>query len=234
MDGFTYHDIFQTKGIEYLVIIAFLLSLIPFWVLINQQNKLVAKIQQSLGAITTAILKIPKGVFYSRNHTWAFLNKSGIAEVGVDDWLLHLTGQAKYGLLKKTGDLVNKGDLLTEIEKDGKSLHISSPITGRIVKTNPPFNGLEPISQEWIYQMEPLNWKSETHSCYIGEESEKWFKQEMDRFKDFVAVSLGANSPLTSMIILQDGGEVRDHSLGDLSESIWRDFQIEFLDNQSE
>jgi len=31
MEGFTYVDIFATKGIEYLVIILFLLLIIPFW-----------------------------------------------------------------------------------------------------------------------------------------------------------------------------------------------------------
>ena len=35
MDGFTViSNIFDTKGIEYLVIIAFLLLLIPFWIYI--------------------------------------------------------------------------------------------------------------------------------------------------------------------------------------------------------
>ena len=33
MDGFSYTDIFDTKGIEYLIIIAFLLLIIPVWIL---------------------------------------------------------------------------------------------------------------------------------------------------------------------------------------------------------
>ena len=40
MDGFSYHDIFATKGLEYLVIIAFLALLIPFWIVLNKQVKI--------------------------------------------------------------------------------------------------------------------------------------------------------------------------------------------------
>ena len=40
MDGFSYYNIFDTKGIEYLVVIAFLLLLIPFWLALNKQVKI--------------------------------------------------------------------------------------------------------------------------------------------------------------------------------------------------
>ncbi len=32
MEGFTYTNIFETKGIEYIIIICFFLILIPFWI----------------------------------------------------------------------------------------------------------------------------------------------------------------------------------------------------------
>ena len=36
MEGFTYVDIFATKGIEYLLVIVFLLVIIPFWMFLNR------------------------------------------------------------------------------------------------------------------------------------------------------------------------------------------------------
>ena len=39
MEGFSYNNIFETKGIEYLAIIAFFVLLIPFWILLNRQAK---------------------------------------------------------------------------------------------------------------------------------------------------------------------------------------------------
>jgi len=237
MDGFTYYNIFETKGIEYLIIITFLLLLVPFWMFVNKQKVLVAQIQTSLGALTAAILKIPKGIFYSKNHTWAHIEKSGTAEVGIDDWLLHLAGDAKFLQLKKSGDAIAKGDLMTEIENNGKVLRIFSPISGKVIYTNPKASEVpqlistNPYTDGWLYKIEPTYWKEETSHFYMGTEAKKWLKQELVRFKDFVAVSLGDNSPLTSMVILQEGGELLDYTLAGLSEEVWHDFQKEFLDN---
>ena len=56
MDGFTYHNIFDTKGIEYLVIIAFFAILIPFWMLLNKQIRISKEIQKTLGTLTAKAL----------------------------------------------------------------------------------------------------------------------------------------------------------------------------------
>ncbi|MDA3893374.1 MAG: hypothetical protein PF517_17055 [Salinivirgaceae bacterium] len=237
MDGFTYYDIFQTKGIEYLIIIAFLLLLIPFWFFVNQQKTSALRFQNSLGVLTHAILNIPKGILYCKNHTWAHIEKSGLANIGIDDWLLHLIGNAKFSNLKKPGDNIKKGDLMTEIEINGKVLRVFSPITGKVfsanlVETNVSQTlAIDPYSEGWLYKLEPTNWRAEISNFYFGEEARNWFKQELLRFKDFVAVSLGQNSPLTSMLVLQEGGELRDHALCELSAAVWQDFQKEFLDS---
>ena len=92
MDQFTYTDIFDTKGIEYLIVIAFLLLIIPFWIRLNRPLKLRTNLIETAGALTAGILRIPRGLFFSRNHTWSQLDGSGLARIGMDDLLLHLTG----------------------------------------------------------------------------------------------------------------------------------------------
>ena len=54
MDGFTYHNIFETKGIEYLAILAFFAILIPFWLLLNRQIKIKNKIKRSFSLASFA------------------------------------------------------------------------------------------------------------------------------------------------------------------------------------
>ena len=39
MDEFTFVNLFETKGIEYIIIIAFLLLIIPFWVMLTRPVK---------------------------------------------------------------------------------------------------------------------------------------------------------------------------------------------------
>jgi glycine cleavage system H protein len=236
MDGFSYSDIFATKGLEYLVIIAFLALLIPFSLMLNRQAKITRQIQKALGILSAGILKIPQGLFYSRNHTWMYMEKTGAAMVGLDDLLLHMTGKVKFGNLKNPGDLINKGDLLTEIDQHGKLLQVLSPVSGVILNTNPILNrdpGMlneDPYDKGWIYKIKPSNWLAEAKSCYFAEEAVNWSAKELERFKDFLAVTMRHHTPgAASMVILQDGGELCDHSLSGLPDDIWKDFQKEFL-----
>src|SRR5512145_249134 len=141
MDGFTYYNMFDTKGIEYLVVIAFLLLLIPFWLALNHRVNVRETVRKALGVLSANVLRIPQGVFYSKNHTWAYLEKSGIARIGLDDLLLHITGEVSVNHLKNPGDRVTKGDLVAQIDQNGKSLDIFSPISGEVVSANPVLNG---------------------------------------------------------------------------------------------
>ena len=235
MDGFIYSDIFATKGIEYLIIITFFLLLIPFWLILNKQVKISGKIQKVLGFLSAGKLKIPQGLLYSKNHTWMFMEKSGVAKVGLDDLLLHITGEVKFSIDKNRGDRINKGDLLTQIDQDGKKLNILSPVTGEIIDANsilneqPGMMNEDPYGNGWIYKIKPTDWIADASSCYFAEEATKWSASELDRFKDFIAVNMKSYSPYTSLVILQDGGELCDHSLSTLSRETWKSFEDEFL-----
>jgi glycine cleavage system H protein len=235
MDGFSYTNIFETKGIEYLIIIAFLVLIIPFWIIINRQAVIKRQIRNAIGILSSGILRIPQGLFYSKNHTWAHLEKSGIANVGLDDFLLHLTGEVKFSNLKKPGNFINKGELLADIDQNGKLLQIYSPLSGRIMNTNtmlyesPGVINEDPYGKGWIYKIKPSEWIAETDSYYLAENAIAWSKKELERFKDFMAVSMKKYSPETSMVILQDGGELRDQPLSELPNEVWQDFQKSFL-----
>ena len=122
MDGFSYNNIFDTKGIEYIIIISFLILIIPFWIFINRKSGITSKIQKAFGILSSGILRIPLGLFYSKYHTWAHLEKSGNASVGLDDLLLHLTGEVNLRNLKTPGNFVKKGEILASIDQNGKLL----------------------------------------------------------------------------------------------------------------
>ena len=235
MNGFNYNDIFQTKGIEYLVIIAFLLSLILFWRIINRKVPVMKQVQKVLETLTIEILKIPRGVFYGRAHTWTHLEKSGIAQVGLDDFLLHLTGEVKLSRFKNDGDFIRKGEIMTELNRNGKVLRVFSPISGMIVGINPLLEAdpskiiKDPYEQGWIYRIEPSDWMMETGSYRYGDDAVGWFRNELDHFKDFVSTVVAKNSPETSGMVMQSGGELLDHPLAELPGEIWQDFQDEFL-----
>jgi glycine cleavage system H protein len=235
MEGFSYTNIFETKGIEYILVILFLLSLIPFWMILNRKGKLTSKIRQILNVLTFDTLKIPQGIFYSRNHTWAFMEKSGRASIGLDDFLLQTTGNVKLNKLKNPGEIINRGDLMAEVEIDQKTLNIYSPVSGKIESTNellsdnPEVLNQDPFGKGWVYKIKPIKWMDEIKSCYLAEDATNWSKNEMIRFKDFLAAENRKYSPEQAYTVLQDGGELTNHTLSLLPDDIWKDYQKSFL-----
>ncbi|NOZ48155.1 MAG: hypothetical protein GXO79_15460 [Chlorobi bacterium] len=236
MDGFSYTNIFATKGIEYIVVLVFFATLVPFWIVLNKQVNITRQIQKVIGILTSRSLKIPQGLYFSKNHTWAHLEKSGLAKVGLDDLIQHLTGEVEFNVLKNTGEKISKGDLLTEIDQNGKKLKILSPISGEIKSANkalvenPELLNEDPYGKAWIYKIKPTNWIKETSSFYLAEEASKWETSELDRFKDFLASSVQKYAAEPSLTTLQDGGELRDNTLTDLPVEVWKDFQATFLE----
>ncbi len=210
MDGYSYFNIFDTKGIEYLMIIMFFLFLIPFWLLLNKESSMVRRIKKVIGTLSLGLLKIPQGIYYSKNHTWAFL-------------------------FKNEGDSIKKGDLLAQIDKNGKKLQIYSPISGTIITANSELNKTpeivnhDPYGKGWLYKIKPNNWKTETNDYFLAEEATDWSAKELLRFKDFIAESTTNFSTQPGTIILQEGGELSENVLEEMPNEIWQAFQKEFF-----
>jgi len=236
MDGFTYYNMFDTKGMEYIIIIAFLLLLIPFWIILNRNVKIQRQFRKAVDMITTLILKVPEGVFLSREHTWAHLARSGVASVGLNDLLVHLTGETDIHYLKNPGEQVAKGEPMIEMIHDGKVLKVFSPISGNVVEINPELvesPGLiyhDPYQEGWLYHIKPTQWKKETALYFLAEEANNWSKKELERFKEFLSSSLSKDEPELSAVVMQEGGELRGNLLQELPDGIWDGFQDEFLD----
>lgn len=236
MEAYTYSNLFDTKGIEYIIIIFFLLLLIPFWIVVNRKSEVAQQIRQSVSALTAGILRIPQGLFFSRNHTWLYLEKSGQARVGIDDFLAHVVGKIQVNTLKSPGDKIKKGEVVAILEQNGKQLRLHSPVSGEMTEVNTTIakNGemltSDPYNEGWLFSLKPDNWKSETAGFYLAEEASKWLTSELQRMKDFLSVALAKHTGAVPAIVFQEGGEIQANPLEELEADVWEDFQKEFLD----
>ncbi len=235
MDGFTYYNLFQTKGIEYIIIIAFLLLIIPFWRLLNKPLNVPARVRNAFKTLSASVLRVPQGIFFSNNHTWAHMQKSGDARIGLDDLLLHLTGGVRVVMLKNPGNTVIKGDVVSEIDHEGKKLIIISPVSGKITAVNhileddPSVLNSDPYGKGWLYSIKPTEWLTEAGGFHFAAEASTWLRTELERFRDFMAASVSRNTPEMNAVYLQDGGELIDNPLSAMPDEVWKDFQEEFL-----
>ncbi len=236
MEEFSRVDIFDTKGIEYIFVIGYLLVLILFWNVARNPQRIISQVRKVINTLSASILRVPQGIYFNRNHTWAHLGETGTAKVGMDDFLQHVTGNVTFTHLKQQGEALQKGELLTEIDRDGKRLRVFSPISGEILQTNetlretPGILNEDPYDRGWIYRVKPSAWVKETKAYLLAEEASEWSKREMERFKEFLTGGpMRKFSTEPSMIMLQDGGEIRENILSELPDEVWENFQEEFL-----
>lgn len=232
MDAFSYTDIFDTKGIEYIVIIGFLLLVIPVWIALSRPIKGAVTLERSTDGLSSRLINLLPGLYFSKQHTWAHLERSGTALMGVDELLLHLTGGVSVEYLKTEGEQVREGEPLINLWQNEKSLQIKSPLTGQVknlnrdLENNRGLINTDPYGKGWLLKIRPENWQDETAKYFRDKEAENWLENEIRRSKDFFAE---VASTKTGEPVLQAGGELVDHVLTDMSTEIWGQFQKKFL-----
>jgi glycine cleavage system H lipoate-binding protein len=187
-------------------------------------------------AFSEKSLVIPKGLFFDKTHTWAFMERDGAVRIGIDDFIQHITGTVTRLKMKKPGEKIVKGEQILSLIQNGKQLNIYSPLSGTITSINETLIrnssiiNTSPYSDGWVYTIEPENWIKETRVMIMADKYSEWVREEFSRLKDFLAATLGGNELKLSQVVLQDGGEMMESLLEDFGPEVWEDFQTGFID----
>ncbi|KAF0199777.1 MAG: phosphate transport system substrate-binding protein [Bacteroidetes bacterium] len=180
---------------------------------------------------------VPKGLWFDKNHTWAFMESDGKVKIGIDDFIQHITGPITRVEMKNPGEKIKKGELLLSIVQSGKQLNMYAPVSGTILKQNETLNRMSsgmndaPFTNGWVYMVEPSNWYRDIQVLEMAERYERFLRTEFLRVKDFLAATLKPESPEYAHVVLQDGGQLMDGVLSGFGPEVWEDFQTIFLDN---
>ncbi len=183
------------------------------------------------------VMDVPKGLYFDKTHTWAFMEQDGNVRVGIDDFLQHITGKLTRIKMKEAGEIVRKGEAIMTIIQEGKQLNIYAPISGTILEHNESLltdTGIinaSPFFKGWVYQIEPKNWLREVQFMFMGDKYAEWLKDEFTRLRDFIAAVVRTNNLVYAHVVLQDGGEIADNVLTDMDPKVWEDFQTQFIDS---
>lgn len=180
-------------------------------------------------------IESPKGLYYDKTHTWAFMEKDGMVKVGIGDFLQHVTGPLTSVKLKYAGERIKKGKKILSIIQTGKQLDIYAPFSGTIIEFNQALTtdssilNSSPYVEGWIYKIEPTNWLKEIQFFITGDTYKEWLKSEFERLKEFFAITIN-HEKVEYAHILQDGGELKDSILLGFGPEVWEDFQTSFID----
>jgi glycine cleavage system H lipoate-binding protein/ABC-type phosphate transport system substrate-binding protein len=186
--------------------------------------------------LTEDSILVPKGLYFDKTHTWAFMEQNGIVRVGINDFLQHVTGPLTRIIMKNRGESVKKGEKILSVIQNGKQLDLYAPVSGIILdqnkrlETNSLIINSSPYNEGWIYMIEPTNWTRENQLLFMADRYREWLKSEFSRLKDFLAGVVSQDTEKYGEVILQDGGELTEGVLSNLGPEVWEDFQTKFID----
>jgi len=223
-----------------LIFVAFILLCLGVDAIVQlrkQKKGVVQEVAYSFpGFFSENTIVVPKGLYFDKTHTWAFMDKDGMVKIGIDDFFPHVTGLLTNIKMKNSGETIKKNEVFLSIIRNGKQLNIKAPVSGIIkaqnkaLLTKTSLINSFPYSDGWVYMIEPTNWVREIQFLFIAEKFSIWLNTEFTRLKDFFSVMQKTNETRYAQVVLQDGGELKEGILMDLRSEAWEDFQTHFID----
>jgi glycine cleavage system H protein len=226
MESFTYVDMFATKGIEYIVVISFLLILVPFWIALNKPVLKSRKSKKALAAIRSWF-SFHEDHYYHQGHSWALPIGDNIFRVGMDDFAQKLVGEPESIDLPEVGDSLTQGDKGWHLNSDSKSVDMLSPVNGTVVRINediltePGLVNKSPYEQGWLLEIRVPKAKKEMNNLLSGNLAKNWMSDTVAALRLKMGGELG--------LVMQDGGIPVSGFAKSLSSDNWDDVAAEFL-----
>lgn len=178
-------------------------------------------------------VSVPAGVFLGPGHTWMRLDLAGTAHVGLDQFVQKAIGRIDAIELPRPGQTIRQGEPLFILRQGDRLAPVRSPVDGTVVAVNenlarhPEALAADPYVEGWIAVIKPRQLASALRRLFIAEDARAWLKQELERFKEFIA-----SRPLETVAVgqaLQDGGHPTAGVLELMDEQTWTLFTEEFL-----
>jgi len=229
MEGFEYVDIFATKGIEYLVVIAFLFILVFFWRWLNRP--VVADIKsRDLNKNKISLIDwfyLADNFYYHQGHSWVAPSRGDVVTIGIDDFAQKLLGKPSALSLPKIGSMLKQGDKGIELKIDSKSIDILSPVEGEVLEINeevinsPELINMDPYNKGWLLRVRVPQLRTNLRNLLSGNLAKAWMQNAVDKVSQKFSSDFG--------IVLQDGGVLISGFAKEISPEKWDQLAQELL-----
>lgn len=199
-------DIFATKGLEYLLVIAYFLLLIGMVKYLAPPR--VARARGAAGprpgTRPAPWFALREGYHFHQGHTWAADGHESVIKVGLDHFAATLIGHAHGVELPAVGATVQQGVPGWTLRAGDRRLAMVSPVEGRVVALNqaviesPRLATEDPYGDGWLLKVEASNRKASLRNLLTGELAARWMDHTVERLRGLPAAGLG--------VVMPDGG----------------------------
>lgn len=227
MGNYQYVDIFATKGVEYLFVIGFLLTLIAFWKFLNKTSVPPAARTSAMPQAPRPWFSIVDGLYFHQGHSWARVEDKETVVIGMDDFAQKLVGAMRTIRLPMPGDEVHQGRRAWDLIVESKSIPMRSPVSGHVVAINeevlasPRVINDDPYVKGWLIKVRPRGIKNDVTNLLSGDLARAWMEQTVDTLRSRSGGTLG--------VVLQDGGTPVLGIAKNISQDRWHEIASEFL-----
>jgi glycine cleavage system H protein len=170
----------------------------------------------------------PQNVFLHSGHTWAGIEQSGEAVVGLDSFVKRAIGRVDAVELPLVGQKVRQGERLLAVRQGNRVAEFVAPVDGVISAVNEmPASAADLRKAEWICRMKPSNLAANLKVMRIAEDAVKWMYEELFRLHELVAMQIPRLQ--TVGVTMQDGAVALENLLETLDDDAWKQFEERFL-----
>ena len=202
MEGIRFIDIYATKGIEYLIVIAFLAAFVLFcrYMYRPLETGAVARIAPE----NVTRFRVPEGLFYHQGHSWLRPEPGSVGVVGLDDFAQKLIGKIDAVDLPPVGSRLAQGDRAWSLVVDSVPIPMLSPVGGEVVEVNhevlrsPEILSEDPYGKGWLLKVKSGRIASHTRNLLSGKLARAWMENALENLQPARNESVGP--------VLQDGG----------------------------
>ena len=197
--------------------------------------------QVSIAAIHAAQLGSPAqwhlsdDLVLAPNHLWMRREHDNSVTIGLDNFLLGLTGTVETIRLPNEGQIVGRGEPSIQLIEKNKSLRFDCPIEGQVLQRNeqldttPALVHSNPYTVGWLFRILPASDAKPLSTFLSGASAIEWLKKQNELVKEFLV----ASTPKLEYATMQDGGVPVDGVLKGFNEKVWSEFEQRFVPQQS-
>ena len=227
MDNF-YVDIFSTKGLEYGLVIVFLISLVLFWRFL--QKPATSRVSVPLATATIPRVEwfaLAKGLYYHQGHSWARREGEALVRIGIDDFAQRLLGKPDAVDLPAVGTTLEQGARGWMFRFGSRAIDLLSPVGGTVVAVNeevlsaPGLINDDPYGKGWILKVQTPGLPANLRNLLRGHLASSWMEETVSLLRQRMSPE--------GVPVLQDGGVPIVGFARNVSPDHWDELAREFL-----
>lgn len=232
MDGFSYVDIYASKGPKYLLAIVFLGMLIVFWKFLNTPVAAALQYGAKKAQKVREWFRFQKNLYYHQGHSWVRPETANVVTVGIDDFAQALVGKPDVIALPKIGSQIAQGEKAWQMQIDSRPIDFLSPVNGQVIAVNeavlatPELLQTHPYENGWLLKVQVPNTQSNLRNLLTGNLAQAWLDQTISKLRSRMNGELGT--------VMQDGGLPVNGFARAIAPDNWDQVAAEFLLTEAE